>query len=347
MKYSLDFTDDYSFKELHSFLDTSIIPDFVKSAECLTKTAAQDLPDESFADKYHRAFPINSAPDVYVSNAYFMNKRAELTKLWGKNYIEEVGGRIVKAAELFDIYEDVSKYNRNLDAKQAEDYPEKTLVSFDIGGNNYELFPYKTAEDIQYQAEHFAKNLNNYPFSWRPTIASEFVKQAAELGVSELPDIICKYGGMFLPDHREFQETLARRMRKLGEQYQTQYKECITKAGEFSSREEAFNICAEAYKIEKSAGVYDKPLVYREMGDIIDRTMVLSLSKVAEFLSVVKMDNDCYKIADLQKVDKDIYKQAFGCDIDPSKTAELQEVLPTMPASDVALFRELSGIKAC
>jgi len=276
-----------------------------------------------------------------------MNKRADFTKLFGESYTKTVGTRLVKAAELFNIYADISNYNSNLDNKQAEDYTEKTLVSFDIGGNNYELFPYKTAEDIQYQADQFAKNVSNYPFAWRTVIASEFVKQAAEIGVTELPDIICKYGGRFYPDHREFQETLARRMRKLGEQYQTQYKECITKAGEISSREDAINVCAQAYKIEKSAGVYDKPLLYREMGDIVDRTMVLDLSKVAEFLNVVKVGNDCYRITDLQKVSPDIYKQALDCDINIKDAQELKDVLPTVPSSDWALFRELSGIQSC
>lgn len=347
MRYSLDITDDYSFKELHSFLDITSIPDFVKSGECVDKNAANALPDAAFADTYHRAFPVTSAPDVYVSNAYFMNKRAELTKLWGSNYVKDVATKLIKAAELFDIYKDISKYNQDLDTKEAQDYTEKTVVSFEIGGNSYELFPYKTADDISYQAQQFATNINNYPFTWRPTIAAEFLKQASELGVEELPDIICKYGGRFLPDAREFQGTLARRMRKLSQANQEKYHPLIEKAASITSRQDAFDVCSQAYAIEKAAGVYEKPLLFREMGDIIDRTMTLSMSKVAELLNVVKMDNDIYKIADLQKIDKDIYKQAFGCDIDPSNANELRDVLPTMPGSDVALFRELSGISAC
>jgi hypothetical protein len=347
MTYALDQLTDYSYRELHSFLNKDAIPEFVKSAEVTTKEAVSELPDDAFADKYHRAFPINSAPDVYISNAFFTNKKAELNKLWGKSYVTDVEARITKAAELFNIQEDIGNYNTSLLQKEAADYEEKTLVSFDIGGNTYDLFPYKTAADIAHQANQFATNISNYPFEWRSAIACEFVKQAAELGVEELPDIICKYGGMFFPDAREFQETLERRMRKLSEANQAKYKECITKAGEITSREDAFKVCAEAYKVEKAAGVYEKPLLRREMGDIIDRTMVLSLKKIAEFLDVVKVGSDCYRIKDLQKISPDIYKQAFETEIDPTKTAELQEVLPTMPDSDWALFRELSGIQAC
>ena len=344
--YSLDQTTDFSYRELHSFLDINTIPEFVKQGECLTKEAANSLPDEAFADKFNRAFPISSAPDVYISNAFYINKKAELIKLWGEHYANTVQGRLIKAAELFEITSDIEKYNQNFMEKSAQDYAEHNVASFVIGNTSYDLFPYKTAEDVVSQADQFAKNISNYPFGWRPKIASAFVKQAAELGIKELPDIICKYGGMFFPDAREFQETLARRMRKLGQEDQQKYQECLTKAASMSSREDALNICEAAYYIEKAAGVYEKPMLYREMGDIVDRTMTLTLDKIAEYLNVVKMAGDCYKVSDLQKVDKDIFKQAFGVDIDPAKTAELKEILPTMPNSDVALFRELSGISA-
>jgi len=344
MRPNLDATTDYSYKEINLFLNASTIPEFVKSAEYLTKQAADQLPDEAFADTYHRAFPINTAPDVYISNAFFMNKKAALEDLWETNYINTVESRINKAAELFNIKEDLAKYNANLMEKSAADYTENTLVSFDVAGTNYELFPYKTAEDLTTQAEVFSNNIKNYPFDWRNKIASEFVKQASELGIEELPDILCKYSGQFFPDLRDFQDILTRRMNKLAEDKQSKYKELVEKSANISSREEAMNICAEAYKIEKLAGVYDKPLLYREMGDIVDRTMTLSLDKIAEYLNSIKLGQEVYSIADLQKVSKDVYKQAFDCDIDPTKAAELKEVLPTMPLSDIHLFKELSGI---
>lgn len=347
MKYSLDVTSDYSYRELYSYLNINTTPDFVKQGECMTKLAADELLDDAFADKYHRAFPINSAPDVYVSNAYFMNKKAELEKLWGTNYVTDVETRINKAAEVFSIKGDLDKYNTNIMEKSAADYSEKSIASVEMGDTTYDLFPYKTAEDIKFQAEQFVNNIKNYPFAWRNKIAHAFIEKAAEAGIDEMPDLICKYGGMFFPDVREFEDTLARRMRKLSEVYQKQYQPILEKAAAITCREDAYNVCAEAYKIEKSAGVYDKPLVYREFGDIVDRTMTLSMTKLADIMNVVKMDGDYYKIDDLQKVSKDIYKQAFGCDIDPANASELRDVLPTMPGSDVALFRELSNISAC
>jgi hypothetical protein len=76
--------------------------------------------------------------------------------------------------------------------------------------------------------------------------------------------------------------------------------------------------------------------------------MIYSLSpeKAAEELSsYVDMAGQTYDLRDLQKVSAEIYKQAFGTDLNPGNLAELRDVLPTMPTSDVPLFLELSGVK--
>ena len=343
--YSLDHLTDYSYKELHQFLGNVELPSFVKEAEVFDKSAANALPDDAFADKYNRAFPINSPSDIYISNAYFINKKAGLIKLWGDHYVSDVEARITKAAELFNIKDHLDNYNSNLNTKLAADYTEDVVASVDIGGMTYDLFPYKTAEDLKCQATVFSNNIKNYPFEWRTKIAAEFVKKAGDLGLTELPDIVCKYGGTYFPDLREFQTTLERRMRKLSESYQEKYKDCIEKAASVSCREEAMKVCEQAYKIEKEAGVYDKPLLYREMGDVVDRTMVLNLDKIAELMNVVKIGENCYSIEDLQKVSPEIYKEAFECNVNVKNAQELRDFLPTAPLSDTALFFELSNIK--
>ena len=84
--------------------------------------------------------------------------------------------------------------------------------------------------------------------------------------------------------------------------------------------------------------------VASEIGDLVDRVYSLSLDKVAEILDCIEMAGDFYKLAELTAISPEIYKEAFGCDIDPSNRSVLRDVLPTMPASDVSLFRELSGV---
>lgn len=346
MRKSLDQTTDYSYQETHSFLHGTALPDFVKQAEIITKEAISNLPAESFADRYHRAFPIDSAPSVYISNAFFVNKKAELEDLWGRNFITEVEERIKKASEIFGIEADLERYNQDLFTKSAADYDEQFVASFDIAGKEYQLFPFKTAEDLTKSASQFNNNIKNYPFGWRKTIAENFVKKAEEFGVEELPDLICKYAGLYYPDTRLFKTELERRMNKLSsEEAKTRYRTCIEKAASVTSRDDYFGLCSDAYSIEKSAGAYDNNRVYTQLGDIVDKTFTLSMYKVAELLNVVQMAGEPFDIQELQKVSKDIYKEAFGIDLDPGDVGSLRDTLPTMPLSDVALFKELSGVR--
>ena len=347
MKIALDVLSDYSHRELYSFLDVNTIPDFVKQAEVITKEAADKLSEDGFADRYHRAFPIDSPANVYVSNAYFINKKAELEKIWGKKYVTEVESRIDKSAELFEIEENIKAYNNDLTVKTAADYTEKCVSSIQSGQGTYELFPYKTAADIEKQAQFFANDIKNYPFQWRCQIASDFVKAAIENSAEELPELVCKYAGYYFPDTRNIATELTRRMNKISnEKAKQEYKTLIEKASSVSSRESALELCGEAYNTEKRAGCYENNALSSTLGDIVDKTFTLSFEKVAELLNVVNMDGEPYSVNDLKKVSKDIYKQAFGCDIDPASDSDLYDILPTMPKSDVALFRELSGVNS-
>jgi hypothetical protein len=347
MRYNLDVTDDYSFKDLHSYLGITELPDLVKQAEVLTKEGTAALPDESFADRYHRAYPITSPADVYMSNAYFINKKAALEEKWGPAYVAEVESRIKQAAEITGTTKELESYNLVVLEKSAADYQEQTVASFQVNGVDYDLFPYKTAEDIVKAAETFTKNIKDYPFDWRPGIAQNFVKKAEKLGVEELPELICKYGGLYYPDLRTFDSELTRRMNKLGSEPAKQaYQACIEKSAKVTSQAEAMALCNEAYVIEKQAGAYNNLNVYRQLGDIVDKCFPLSIYKISELLNVIEMAGEPYAAGDLQKVSKDIFKQAFGVDLDPSDLQSLQDTLPTMPRSDVALFQELSGIKA-
>ena len=347
MKISIDQTQDYSHQELYSFLDSNTIPQFVKEGELITKEAADKLAEPAFADRYHRAFPIDSAANCYVSNAFFINKKAALKDMWGANYITEVESRLNKAAELFEISNDVNTYNTNLLVKTAADYQEKFVSYVQANESDYELFPYKTAADVGNHARLFAKDIKNYPFNWRTKIAADFVKVAVELGVEELPDLVCKYAGYYFPDTRNFATELTRRMNKISnEKAKEGYKELITKAASVESREAAFNLCKEGYELERTAGVYDNVSLSNSLGDIVDKTFTLDFQKIAGLLDVVNMDGEPYAMSDLKKVNKEIFKQAFGCDINTSDDAELRNTLEVMPRSDIALFRELSGVRS-
>jgi hypothetical protein len=166
--YNFDASTDYSGKEMHRMFKDVEIPEYVKTAELDDSGELRKLPKAAFADPDRMIYPINTPARVYVSNAYFINKKADISKLYGEDYSSQLESAIEKAAEVFEISEDIQEYNKNLNIKQASDYEARHMVDFDIEGIDnpvqLQLYPVKTAGDLTAAAENFTKNISNFPF---------------------------------------------------------------------------------------------------------------------------------------------------------------------------------------
>lgn len=195
----IDQTKDYSNVKLYHLLRDVQLPDFVKEASLDT---TDSLDKEAFADPYHRLYPINTPASVYISNAFFQDKKAEIVDKFDVSFSTAIEESINKAAKLFEIEKDIEAYNKQANEKVATDYPVSYVAEIkDFEDEEFKLFPVKTSEDVKQAAEVFTKNINKYPFEWRKDIANGFINKAAEFGVDELPDLICKHAGMFYPAH--------------------------------------------------------------------------------------------------------------------------------------------------
>jgi hypothetical protein len=339
MKISFDQTSDYSFRELHRFLKKAEhVPDYIQEAELKDLSG---LPKEAFADVYNKAFPKNTKESTYLSYVHFINKKAALEERYNKTYTAEVENRLQKAAELFEITEDLKNYKESLLKKEAADYTEKVVFERD----GMQLFPFKTASDLKLASEQYIQNYRKIPFQWRQEICENFVKHATDLGVDELPDLVCKYAGMFYahPEHVKT-ELIRRSKHNPNPEFKTAYVALSEQVDGLDDINDFMKIASACHDMEKMAGCYDNYNKYSVLGDPVDQIFSMSVEKVAEVLDVVKLGENYYKMQDLQKVSTDIYKQAFGADIDPQDSNELRDVLPTMPNSDLPLFFELSGI---
>lgn len=344
MNPSIDVTTDYSYRELYQFLKTSEVPEFVKTADVEELSNTSGLAKTAFAAPEYRAFPIHNQPSVFLANAYFLNKKASLEKLWSKPYVAQVEANIKSAAEIFGVEKECEKYAADLMEKEAAKTAEpKYVYTVKIGEDETPQFPYRTAEDLQKAAEYFVKHMPSYRFEWRRDIATNFVKAAKEMGLDELPDLICKYAGMFYPDLNQVDMQLRYRMGKLGLEGNEKlaYEKVIEDVPNCSSKDEFFKLAETVHLIEKLAGLQHTG-VESPLKDPVDAIFTIGVEKVAELVDVVDMHGEKYNLQDLKKVSADIYKEAFGIDIDPSNDTILRDVLPTMPRSDVALFRQLS-----
>lgn len=342
MELSIDQQQDYSNKELYTFLSGFPVPEYVKTAE-LTSVRPEGLEKEAFADDVGKKFPLDTKANVFLSNAFLLHKKAALTKLKGKHYINKVEDRINKAASALGMQVDVAVYNAAVTDKLAADYEDLT-ISVKLGSDEVDLFSIKTAAHLIDGASNFTKDLEKFPYNWRRPIAEQFVKAAETLGVTDLPETILKYAGLYYPDIVNVKEEILRRATKLGEADRANYEKIAEDISNASSKDEFFDLAEFCYLTEKKAGLYDKPYNKKILGDPVNRFFTLSLDKVASLLDTITMAGERYAVSDLEKVSGDIFEKAFGFEIDP-KTADAKDVLPTMPKSDVDLFKKLSGIK--
>jgi arginine utilization protein RocB len=340
---SIDQSSDYSNRELYTFLTGINLPDFVKTASLEEIRGDDSMAKTAFADELGRKFPIDTPARAYVSTAHFVNKVAALAKLRGKLYTEKVANQLDLAASVFGIQTEISDLVKTAYLRNKEDYVDRSVV-LKIAQDEITLFTIKTAEDLTYSANKFAAEVNKYPFEWRRTISEELVKAAEQLGVDELPGLVLKYAGQYYPNIVDVKEELQRRMSKLSEQDRGRYAQLVEDVNNISDKEEIFKLAECCYFTEKNAGLYEKAETRRILGDPVDRLFTMHFDKVAEALDVIEMGGEKFATTDLHQVPSDIYFKSFGFELDP-KSAEAKDILPTMPKSDVSLFKQLSGVK--
>lgn len=347
-KYNFDQSSDHSGKELFSMLKDVDVPEYVKTAELDDASELQKLPKTAFADSDRGIYPINTAARTYVSNAYFIDKKADIQKLYGEDYVNLLQGKIEKAAAIFNIEEDLAEYVASFNTKEASDYEEAYLTEFYVDGMSspVQLYPIKTAMDLTESADHFVKNIANYPFDVRVKTAQNIVKAAAALDVEDIPELAMKYAGMYYPDLENLGDEVWRRSTKLKKEANVKMYDSLAKdLSNMASLSEVMKVAEFMFNVENMEGLYDNTKTAGLLGDPVDMIFTKQIEKVASDLDYVEVHGDKYQTSDLTKVSKDKYEEAFGFELDPSDIVKLADILPTMPRSDMALFREISGVR--
>ena len=155
--YSFDAQSDFSNKELYSFFKDVELPAYVKTAELDDAENLEGLPKQAFADPERKIYPLNTPARVYVSNAYLLSKQADISSMYGDDYVEQLRDNLKRAADIFDISADLEEYEKRNNVKAAADYEQHYLTEFNVPGSSepVQLYPVKTAEDLRSSAEHF------------------------------------------------------------------------------------------------------------------------------------------------------------------------------------------------
>jgi hypothetical protein len=349
MKIAFDQQSDYSGREMYRMFAGVDLPEYVKKADVEDSYEIKKLPKTAFADPDRMIYPINNPSRVYISNAHFINKRADIVKLYGEDYASQLQNSIEKAAEVLDISDDLKDYNSTLNIKLASDYEEKYMVDFHVDGMSapVQLYPVKTASDLSESAESFTKHIRNFPFEIRVKSAGNFMKAATELGVDDMPELLMKYAGMYYPDLTDLGHELWRRSTKLAHEHHKEiYNKIAADLHNMTSIVEVMKVAETCFNIENMEGLYDNVKVAQILGDPVDMIFKEPVTKVASDLSYVEVHGDKYKLEDLTKISKDQYEEAFGdSGIDPADPEKIADILPTMPRSDVKLLEEITGLR--
>lgn len=338
-----DQSTDHSGKELYAFLQNVEAPEFVKQAELSDLDDLSGLEKTAFADESFKAYPINSKANVYLSHVHFVNKEAALKKEYGEGHAARIAQKIKVAADIFGITEELDSYNRQRKAN-VKTASSKEIGFVKIGSASLPTYSYKTASDLSKVASAFSADLSSFSFADRVSISQELLKAAQEENVDELPDLVAKYAGLGFPDRVSIENELLRRGGRLNKC--ASFPKIAQDIRDAKNNEELLKAAQVLNELEVEQGLYFNEKVARVLGDFVDHVF-MTAEKVAEIMDgVIYIGKTAFDKDELKTIHADVYKQAFGMDIDPVKIADYKDELATMPASDVELFKQLSTKRA-
>lgn len=336
----LDQQADISGRQLYTFLKDIQLPSFVKEADHTTA----ELKSSAFADEVSCSFPIDTPANTYISHVFLSNKEAALSRKYGTAYSLRVMDKLAEAAMLHKIQDDCENYTKVFKEKKAKDLNNIEICTMTSGDLSFSMHA-KTAEEYLAHVNSFTSHVNKLPFAWRCEIAKSLVEKAAQFGVDDLPDFLCKYAGLFYASPETAKVEITRRMAKYTkEESIKQATDLLSAVDTWDCRADYFKTAEAIYNIEVNEGVLHNKALKNILGDPVNELFTLSIDKVAEMLNTVTMGGEKFSIEDLQRVPAAVYEEAFGTPVNTADPEEIAVVLPTMPLSDVAMFKEISGV---
>ena len=177
----MDITSDNLHSTLYQVCRKVGVPDYVASAECITKEAVAGLPDTLFADRSNRRYPIDTKANTWLSAVYFA-KTAEADGYHNGVLKEYVEGVIKLAADKYGIRADVDRAMEEIRrvpaVKKAED------DESNYGWPSERKYPMFDERGVKLACSYFDENAYKYPKDMRHTIAKNIFLKCAEYGIS-------------------------------------------------------------------------------------------------------------------------------------------------------------------
>lgn len=319
-----DFYQDFGHNFIKLFKDKEV-PSFVKEAEMLEPETLDSLPSSAFACVETKSLPINDAANTYVSAAYYYGANSKNAS------VEE---RILKAAELFEILDDVKNLSELAnDEKQGEE-GEGWEISINTE-NGTKSFSGKNPTSLKKFAEFYVSDLfNKLNFKEKVECAQKIAEVFSQNSL-EVPERILQVSGQYLPNVEKLAEQVRARAVRV---FEDDKKAQLCQMANDLLHSEEKNLKG-MHKIAEILDTIDKQnyltrFYGKSILDPFESVFNTPKEEAVKLATVVSIGDKDYSFEELQDIPTDVLKLALSsasCEkiglsdntYNPSKLAEL------------------------
>ena len=213
----LDQVDDQNHRELYTFARVYPMPAYVKQASTEQTCRPNKLPSSAYADAGNCKFPCHTKAACYLSNVFFLNKRADI--------IPKIARWIENRLQMFNEHWGIESDVQTLQAKHAamhsdglDQLPDSAfaIVWGDDSGCKVRRYPLRNSLEVKTAATWLQSYCDQMRFIARNAIATKILDKAAEFGAAfgeELDDFLQKQAGRGVYDPAEAAEMIRNRVR--------------------------------------------------------------------------------------------------------------------------------------
>lgn len=211
----MDSTTDNSLRTLWGIVKTageSGMPDYLVDGTLVDCKEAEALPDTSFADRFHRRFPLTDKANTWASAGYFAKTASECG--YSKAEHDFVLGRIKRAAEIYGIAKEVDDLMSKIASTEAPANEKRAEDPANYCDPDYKGYPVFDKKGAELASEFFSRNAYKYGHERRMKIAQNILKKCAEYGVKAAEQVRLSAGEGF-PNRETLAENLLFRANEL------------------------------------------------------------------------------------------------------------------------------------
>lgn len=321
-----DFYQDFGHNFIKLF-NNKEVPSFVKEGEMLEQEVIETLPSSSFACVDSRSLPINDAANTFVSAAYYYGANEKNAS------VEE---RILKAAQLFEISEDVQKVAQELSNKKeaAVSTSEAWEISLETS-KGIKTFSGNNSESLKKFAQFYTEELfNKLSFGEKIDCAEKIAGQMTERNL-EVPERVLQVSGKFLPNVEKLAEQIKARAVRIFDH---------EKKSELCKMADELLDCKDKTLdgMHKIAEILDTIDQQNQLNRFYNKSILDPFASVfnthpeeaSKLATVISIGEKDYSFEELTEISTDILKTAFSSEVceklglsdnsyNPTKLAEL------------------------